>query len=50
MVMRTILMKFIYNQKYDVIDQNMSDSNIGASKQKNIQNHFFVVNSILHDV
>ena len=28
----------------------MSDSNIGARKEKNIINHIFVVNSIMHDV
>ena len=47
---RTILMKIIYKQKYPVVDRSMSDSNIGARKQKNIRNHIFVVNSIIHDV
>ena len=28
----------------------MSDSNIGARKNKNIRNHIFIVNSIIHDV
>ena len=49
-IFRTILMKMIYNEKYQIIDQSMSDSNIGARKQKNIRNHIFVVNAILHDV
>ena len=35
-LLRTILMKLIYNQKYSIIEQNMSDSNIGARKQENI--------------
>ena len=47
---RTILMKMIYKDKYDVIEASMSDSNIGARKQKNIRNHIFIVNSIIHDV
>ena len=47
---RTILMKMIYKEKYEIIDQSMSDSNIGARKKKNIRNHIFVVNSIIHDV
>ena len=47
---RTILMKMIYKEKYPIIDKSMSDSNIGARKQKNIRNHIFVVNSVLHDV
>ena len=49
-IFRTIMMKMIYNQKYSTIDNSMSDSNIGARKQKNIRNHIFVVNSIIHDV
>ena len=49
-IFRTILMKMIYEDKYDVIEDSMSDSNIGARKQKNIRNHIFVVNSIIHDV
>ena len=49
-IFRTILMKMIYSDKYDVIELSMSDSNIGARKQKNIRNHIFVVNCILHDV
>ena len=49
-IFRTILMKMIYRRKYDVIDSNMSDSNIGARKRKNIRNHIFVVNSVIHDV
>ena len=46
----TILMKMIYKDKYDIIDESMSDSNIGARKHKNIRNHIFIVNSIIHDV
>ena len=49
-VLRSILMKMIYKDKYDIIDKNMSDSNIGARKKKNIRNHIFVLNSIIHDV
>ena len=49
-IFRYILMKLIYKEKYDVIEKSMSDSNIGARKQKNIRNHIFIVNSIIHDV
>ena len=31
---RTILMKMIYRDKYEIIDGSMSDSNIGARKKK----------------
>ena len=47
---RYILMRLIYKDKYKVIEESMSDSNIGARKEKNIINHIFVVNSIMHDV
>jgi hypothetical protein len=47
---RSILDRLIYNQKYPIIDGNMSTSNIGARKGRNIRVHLFVMNSILHDV
>ena len=49
-IFRTILMKMVYKKKYSIIEQSLSDSNIGARKHKNIRNHIFVVNSVLHDV
>ena len=48
-VLNTILQKLIYNDQYDMIDSNLSDSNIGARKQKNIRNHTFIVNGIIND-
>ena len=52
-VLRKIFDKLIYNDKYEDIDGGMSDSNIGARRQKNIKNHLFVfygiINSILHE-
>ena len=43
-------MRLIYKDKYKVIDKSMSDSNVGARKNKNIINHLFVINGIIHDV
>ena len=43
-------MKMIYKDKYEVIIASMSDSNIGTRKGRNIRNHIFVVNSVIHDV
>ena len=48
-IFRSILMRLIYEEKYRVIDSNMSDSNAGARKKKNIRNHIFVINAIIHD-
>ena len=39
----------IYNQNYEDIDHNMSCSNIGARKDRNIRDHLFVINAILHE-
>ena len=36
---RYILMRLIYKDKYNVIENSMSDSNIGARKKMNIRNH-----------
>ena len=48
--LRTILDKLIYNDKYDIIDKNMGNSNIGGRKGRNIRDHLFVVNAVLNDV
>ena len=47
---RSILEKMIYNDIYDNIDLNMSNSNIGARKNRNIRDHLFVINAIVNDV
>ena len=48
-LIRSILMKMIYQDKYQTIDENMSDSNVGARKKKNIRNHLFILNGIIND-
>ena len=49
-VLRYILMRLMYNEKYPVIDINISDSQMGARKQKGCRNNIFIVNGIIHDV
>ena len=49
-IFRSILMKIIYNEEYETIDSHMSDSNIGARKEKNIRNHIFILNGIINEV
>ena len=46
---RSILMKLVYQDKYDTVDNSMSDSNVGARKKKNIRNHIFVINGIINE-
>ena len=47
---RSILDKMIYNDFYNIIESNMSCSNIGGRKNRNIRDHLFVVNGIINDV
>ena len=49
-IFRKITDKMIYHDKYDVIDEFMSDSNIGARRKKNIRNHLFVIYAIINSV
>ena len=49
-VMRMILDSLIYQDKYNELDENMSDSNIGARKARNVRDHLFIVNGIVNSV
>ena len=40
----------IYIEKYPLIDKNMTDSNVGARKQKSIKNHLFIIYAIINSV
>ena len=41
--------KNLLKDNYETIDNNLSDSNIGARKRKNIRNHTFIINGIVND-
>ena len=47
---RCVIDRLIYNYNYPIIDAEMSCSNIGARKKRNIRDHLFVLNSVLHEV
>ena len=49
-IFRKILDKLIYNDKYIHIDSNMSDSNVGGRKGRNIRNHLFIVYGIINSI
>ena len=49
-VFRSILDKLIYNDEYKNLDKNLTDSNVGARKSRNIRDNIFVVNAILNSV
>ena len=48
-VMRGLLMRLIYNRKYDTIDSNLSDSNAGGRKKRSCRDHLWIVNGINHE-
>jgi hypothetical protein len=48
-IFRAILMKIIYEDNYDTVDENMSDSNVAARKMKNIRNHIFILNDVIKE-
>ena len=50
LVMRYILMRLIYNSKYDEIDKNISDCQMGGRKGKSCRNNIFIINGIIYDV
>ena len=41
--------KNLLKDNYETIDNNLSDSNIGARKRKNIRNHTFIINGKVND-
>ena len=49
-VLKRILDKLLYFDNFDEIDNNMSDSNIGARKNRNIKNHLFMIYGIINSV
>ena len=49
-VLRKILDKLLYLDKYQDLETNMSDSNIGARKKKNVRNHLFIVYGVITSV
>ena len=49
-IYRSILMKLLYNEKREIIDENMSDSQVGARKNKNIRNHTWILNGVINEV
>ena len=47
--LRSILMRMLFNRKSEMLDSNMSDSNIGGCKDKSCINHIWTFNAIIHE-
>ena len=48
--LRNILDKLIYNDEYPGIDEHLTDSNVGARKERNSRDNIFVLNAVLNEV
>ena len=49
-VIRSILMRIIYNDKYPIIDKNISDCQMGGRKGKGCKSNIWIINGIIHEV
>ena len=49
-VFQSILDRFIYNDCYSTIDENLTDGNVGARKSRNIQDNLFVLGAVINSV
>ena len=47
--LRALIMKLVYNSIIDVVEKNLTNSNIGARKNKSPRDHVFVLNAIVED-
>ena len=49
-VLRKILDRLLYFEKYPHLDRSMSCSNVGARKHRNVRNHLFILNGVINNV
>ena len=50
LVFRSILERLIYNNEYYIIDENLTDANVGARKGRSVRNNILVINAKTNDV
>ena len=49
-VMKQILDKFLYNDNYEEIDNQMTDCNAGAQRKRNIKDHILIIHGVINSV
>ena len=49
-VIWSILMRMIYNNNYQIIDNNMSDCQMGARRNKGCKSNIWIINGIIYEV
>ena len=42
--------KILYDDVYPIVEEELSYSNIGGRKRRNIRDHFFVIYGVINDV
>ena len=47
-VFRNILDKLIFNDAYEILDKNLTDSNVGGRKRRNIRDNIYVINAVMN--
>ena len=48
-IIRAVLLRLLYNRNYEMVNANMSDSNIGSRKGQSCRNHHWILNGINHE-
>ena len=46
---KSLLMRMLLNDKHPIIDEHMTESNIGGRKNRGIRDHLFVVNGVIFE-
>ena len=49
-VFRNILDRLIFNDEYQTIEKNLTDSNVGGRKGRNIRDNIYVLNAIMNSI
>ena len=49
-VIRNILDRLVYNDTYHTIDENITDQNVGARKDRNIRDNIFILGAVVNSV
>ena len=48
-VLSNILDKLLHNDEYEIIDENLTDGNVGSQKRRNVRDNLFVINSVMNE-
>ena len=49
-IFRSILDRLVYNDIYPVVDENLSDANVGSRKERNTRDNLFVLYAIMNSI